>query len=82
MRLLEEHVGRQKFDLLDIDVEGMDAKLLLGIDLKIYRPKVILAEIGERTITEEPMASHLKSAGYRVRGYCGHSCLIIREDNT
>jgi FkbM family methyltransferase len=81
MQLLEEHVGGNKFDLLDVDVEGMDAKLLLAIDLKIFRPKVILAEISERSVREEPMLSHLRNAGYRVRGYCGHTCLIIREDN-
>jgi FkbM family methyltransferase len=78
MHLLEQHVGDKKFDLLDIDVEGMDAKLLLGIDLKRFRPKVILAEIGDSIMSTEPMKSHLADAGYKVRGHCGHTSVIVR----
>ncbi len=78
MQLLEQHVGEKKFDLLDIDVEGMDAKLLLGIDLKRFRPKVILAEIGRVAMTTDPLRSHLAEAGYEVRGHCGHTCVIVR----
>jgi FkbM family methyltransferase len=82
MQLLETHVGNKKFDLLDIDVEGMDAQLLLGIDLKRFRPRVILAEIGEKTLQSDPMRTHLEQAGYKVRGHCGHTSVIVRSCDT
>ena len=79
VELLEQHVGSQKFDLLDIDVEGMDIQLLLGIDLTIYRPRLIFAEINEKNLTSPPVRDHLERGGYKLRGYCGNSALLLRQ---
>jgi len=77
--ILAQHVGSQKFDLLDIDVEGMDIKLLLGIDLTVFRPRLIFAEINEKNLNSSPVKDHLERGGYKLRGYCGNSALLLRQ---
>jgi FkbM family methyltransferase len=46
--ILEEK-GIDKVDILTIDVEGLEVKVLGGIDLEKYQPKVILIENVENT---------------------------------
>jgi FkbM family methyltransferase len=77
--LLDNTVGKQAIDLLDVDVEGMDVRLLLGIDFARHAPAVILAEIQERELREPPLGDHLASGGYQLKGYCGHTAILVRN---
>lgn len=43
--LLQKHKVKKEFELLNIDVEGHEYEVLKGINLKIYRPKIITVEI-------------------------------------
>ena len=56
-------VGIPRFDLLCIDVEGYDYKVLLGLDISKYRPFVICIE---RNNDDEgnKIASYLMNNGY------------------
>lgn len=42
--ILNEHLGNRTLHLISIDVEGMERDVLLGLDLKKYRPWVMIVE--------------------------------------
>jgi FkbM family methyltransferase len=43
-KILEENHFPTQFELLSIDVEGVDFEVLKGLDLKIYQPEIICIE--------------------------------------
>jgi FkbM family methyltransferase len=43
-KILEENHFPTRFELLNIDVEGVDFEVLKGLDLKIYQPEIICIE--------------------------------------
>ncbi|MGQ0523672.1 MAG: FkbM family methyltransferase, partial [Betaproteobacteria bacterium] len=51
--LLDQHLGGRNIHLLSIDVEGMEKEVLSGIDLRKYRPWVMVLE-STRPGTPEP----------------------------
>lgn len=79
MELLDRTVGGNNIDLLDIDVEGMDTRLLLGIDFSRHAPAVILVEIQPQELEKPEIKDHLASGGYRLAGRCGHTALLVRD---
>jgi len=50
-------------DFLSIDVEGAELEVLLGLDLKKYRPKLILLEDKHLYLSKH---RHLKKNGYKI----------------
>ena len=48
-------------DILSIDVEGTEADVLKGLNMKKYSPRVIVAEI---SIRKDPVMTFLRDAGY------------------
>jgi FkbM family methyltransferase len=77
--LLDRTVHSNTIDLLDIDVEGMDERLLLGLDLRRHAPRIILAEVAEKVLHDSPLGMHLAGAGYTLKGHCGHTAVIVRD---
>ena len=53
--LLTEHCKDQPIDFLKIDVEGWELEVLKGIDLRRFRPTIILAEA---TVPQTRVTSH------------------------
>lgn len=43
-KILKENHFPTQFELLSIDVEGVDFEVLKGLDLKVYRPEIICIE--------------------------------------
>ncbi len=41
-KILEENHFPTQFELLSIDVEGVDFEVLKGLDLKIYQPEIFV----------------------------------------
>ncbi len=54
---------KNKFDFLNIDIEGLDFKVLKSIKLNFYKPKLICIEVLDKKITNE-LIKFLKNYGY------------------
>lgn len=68
--LLEKHVPKGKIiDLLSIDVEGMDGELLMSMNWKKYRPKVVIVE-------DKEVRKFLEKLGYEMVGMTGYSMIF------
>ena len=58
------NLENKKIDLLDIDVEGADFKVLKSLSLENYKPEMICIEIHEENIKESETYIYLKNKGY------------------
>ena len=54
----------KEIDLLDIDVEGADFKVLLGLNFEKYKPKLICVEIHNKNINDDVIYEFLVKKGY------------------
>ena len=71
--------GVDKIDLIHIDTEGFDYQVLSQVDLKRYKPSVILFE--HHLLTDEEFIKArklLRTTGYRIHEY-GNDTLAIRR---
>ena len=73
--------GRETFpDLLSLDVEGLDEKIILSLDLKENGPKVICVEDNDRPdSTSSPLRDHLAAQGYFPYYRAGVNILFVRQ---
>jgi len=63
--IIEKSKYRNKeIDLLDIDVEGADYKVLLGLNFEKYKPKLICVEIHNKDIKDDKIYKFLTIKGY------------------
>lgn len=63
--LLYEYFANEKIDLLSIDVEGLDEKILYAIDFEKFRPEVIVFETFDNV---EDMRKYFLEKGYKELG--------------
>lgn len=67
---LEAHKWSRDFELISIDAEGADDRVLMGLDLTVYRPQMIIVELAldaqEPRIIEHVkwIQAHLDAEGY------------------
>lgn len=67
--LLERHGAPKTFDLLSIDVEGYDEVVLDTIDLRAWRPRLIVVEAHQADIlalSTHPLVRRMGDDGYRL----------------
>lgn len=77
--LLMEKYRMSSVDLLMIDTEGYDGKILSSIDLDRYRPLVVVFEQEWLTNYEmKELRAKLALSGYR-RFDCGVDCIAVRR---
>ncbi|TVQ61378.1 MAG: FkbM family methyltransferase [Phycisphaerales bacterium] len=70
-----------RIDAVVIDVEGAEASLLAGFDLKKWRPRVIVIE--DNTMGEDDrVASIVRAGGYTECGWVGVNRVFVRTDET
>ncbi len=84
-KVLEQYLTSDNIDLLTIDVEGMDEKILRSNDWKKYRPKVVIFERHDRNLQnflEDNLISFMVDNGYSLCGMCGPSFVMKRNDWT
>lgn len=64
-KVLDEHVGNRKIDLLSVDVEGLDLEVLRSNDWSCWRPSVVVIEaLGGEEIFGDPCSKFLIGVGY------------------
>ncbi len=64
-QLLEKSIYHDReIDLLDIDVEGADFRVLLGLNFEKYKPKLICVEINNKNIKDDNIYKFLTNKGY------------------
>jgi FkbM family methyltransferase len=76
-RTLDDIIGETPYagkpiDLLCIDAEGHDWPVLQSLDLKTYRPSIVVIESSHTTIgqiVEDAPYRHLTASGYRLCGW-------------
>jgi FkbM family methyltransferase len=71
-KILEQYQAPRFFELLTIDVEGHDFKVLSSINLNIYRPKLIVVEIHEFDLSNlncNKIYQYLENYSYKLVGY-------------
>ncbi len=56
----------KKIDLLDIDVEGADLKVLKGFSLEKFKPELICVEIHEKEIKDSEIYEYLSNVSYEL----------------
>ena len=79
-QIFDQHVGSKKFDFLNIDIEGLDRKVLYSIDFSRYRPKAIAIEMDIQDWTSEPTRAFLANIRYSVHSQCYHTTILQRID--
>ena len=56
----------REIDLLDIDVEGADYRVLLGLNFEKYKPKLICVEIYNKNIKDDKIYKFLTDKSYTL----------------
>ena len=80
--LQKHHPEVTRIDVLDIDTEGMEMKILKGLDMDKYQPKVIIMENIDPTDKWIPPYGYhemYESIGYEVIFRCAHNDILIRK---
>ena len=79
MEEIFERNSVERVDLLHIDAEGFDFKILSQIDFKRYKPLIVLYEHAHLPVTEKEKAkSFLTTSGYSLREYDTDTLAIFK----
>lgn len=82
--ILEEYVSdRKHFDLLSIDVEGLDFRIVRSIDFESYKFSYIIVEdnpLDVQAVIEGDIYRYLTGKGYRLVSKLYYSCLYIYSE--
>ncbi|MDI9408737.1 MAG: FkbM family methyltransferase [Candidatus Pacebacteria bacterium] len=84
--ILEASQIQPDFDLLVVDVEGMEPEVFAGFNIEYYRPKVLLVELWD-VIAGHPLEArhaevrdYLQGRGYRQHLVQGYNTVFVRGD--
>lgn len=75
--------SNQEIDLLTIDCEGHDLNVIHSIDLRIYRPKIILVETHKKEINavvNSAVHQFMEAEGYSLFNWVGLTAFYHRVD--
>jgi FkbM family methyltransferase len=79
--ILETYAPQQAVHFLKIDVEGYEPEVLAGLDLKRYRPWIVLAEaVLYWTRVDHNWDHYLLDNHYRFAYFDGMNCYYIAEE--
>jgi len=82
MTTLDELLSKDPPTVIDaavIDVEGVEASVLAGFDLRRWRPRLLVVE--DNTMGEDDrVASMVRACGYEQAGWVGINRVFVRED--
>lgn len=75
--VLRDHAVAPGFDLLSIDVEGHEMEVFKGVDLRLWRPRLVLLE---DHVTGHQKHQHMRSQGYQLLLRTGLNSWYVPED--
>jgi FkbM family methyltransferase len=79
--ILDTHLPReQSIDLLSVDTEGVDLKVLTGNDWSRYRPQAVVVEAEGLDLScsqSHPIVTYMNSVGYRLYGFIHVSAFFV-----
>lgn len=84
-QILAEHNAPSRFELLSIDVEGYDFVALKSLDLKVYRPRLIVIEISQFDFTNPTSSdiyNYLIEHDYHLIGYVVVNAYFVANEAT
>jgi len=64
-----------QFGILSVDAEGMDYEVLLGLDLGVWKPRLIVTEDYKPKL--EKKSDYLRSHGYRHAAQCTDNAIWV-----
>jgi FkbM family methyltransferase len=67
----------RQFGIISVDTEGLDYEVLLGLDLSVWRPRLIVTEDYKPKL--EKKAEYLRSNGYRHAAQCVDNAIWVAE---
>ncbi len=74
----------QEIDFLNVDVEGLDLRVLQSNDWKKYRPFVVLAEdlpgLALNSAEATPIVDYMVSQGYELKAMSVNTLIFCRND--
>lgn len=80
-QIIEQSPYKQRqIDVLSIDVEGMDFRVLKSLDLEIYKPKIMIVEDHHRSIgeiLETDIYKYLQQNNYVLRSWTFYSLIFV-----
>ena len=78
--IFEEH-GISSIDFMDIDVEGLDERILAAFDYKKYAPKMIMLEqyLTEDRIFSDSIGKILRNNGYILFAFNFLNSIYVKE---
>lgn len=82
--ILNEHLKGEALELLLIDAEGYDLKILQSNNFSKYRPRAILIEVMRASadgLTTDPVARYLKDFGYVLFSWVNPNLMFVRNDS-
>lgn len=83
--ILEQLRAPNRFELLNVDVEGLDLEVLRSLDFARFRPKMIIVEIlgfDLENYRAEPIFEYLSALGYRLAGYTHMNAVFMERQVT
>ena len=81
--VLEQLQAPARFELLNVDVEGLDLEVLRSLDFARFRPQMIIVEIlgyDLENFKAEPIYELLSGKGYRLKGYTHMNAVFMERD--
>lgn len=64
-QVIKAHIGKEQIDCISIDVEGTEEEVLGGLDLKTYKPQMLLIEANDAQ-SQKKIISYMEQYGYRL----------------
>ena len=75
--VLEKQGLPRQFGIISIDTEGLDYEVLKGLDLSVWRPRLVVTEDYKPKLEEK--AEYLRSKGYRHAAQCIDNAIWVTE---
>ena len=79
--LLENHLPKgQNIDLVDIDLEGWDERVVKAYDWERFRPQFVAVELKAQNVREaleHEISYHLRSKDFEMINYCHITAFFV-----